>query len=76
MTFVPGTTIRCQVVPIINDIIPENNEEFTIELTVPGGPPIRTTVTIIDEDGTILPLILAKSEKVVTGSGVILLQVI
>ena len=51
LTFPPGTTRECTLIPIIDDSVPEDNEFFTIRVSIPGGPTITTTVTIIDDDG-------------------------
>ena len=53
ITFEPGDTRQCRIVPIIDDSVPEDNEPFIVRVTVPDGPPIETTVTIIDDDGNI-----------------------
>ena len=61
VTFANGQTSTTITVPILNDAIPESNEDFTVTLIGPGGgatlgTPTTTTVTIIDDD---LPGVLA-----------------
>lgn len=53
LTFEPGDTRVCRVIPIVDDTNPEPNESFTVTITVPGSSPISTTVTIIDDDGSL-----------------------
>ena len=56
LTFEPGDTRQCRLIPIIDDPTPEDNEPFTVRVTVPDGPVIETIVTIIDDDGNIATL--------------------
>jgi hypothetical protein len=56
LTFEPGDTRQCRLIPIIDNTTPEDNEPFTVRVTVPDGPIIETIVTIIDDDGNISTL--------------------
>ena len=49
----PGTTRVCREIPILDDLVDEPSETFTVIIPpspgVDPGPP--TTVTIVDDDG-------------------------
>lgn len=52
------TTRACILIPILNDIVPEINEDFTVRLTVNDDHASIATavaaVTISDDDGKLL----------------------
>ncbi|MEO6033813.1 MAG: Calx-beta domain-containing protein, partial [Verrucomicrobiota bacterium] len=55
LVFLPGETAKAIVIPIIDDVLVEGNESFTVRLTNPAtgvalGNPAIATVTIIDND--------------------------
>ena len=55
LRFVPGQTYHRVVVEIINDLTPELDEQFTIQLSVPAGGAVLGTqdslsVTILTND--------------------------
>jgi CSLREA domain-containing protein len=54
LTFTPGVTSRAFYVPLIDDLVDEPDETFTITLSSPGGAvlgtPSTATVTIVDDD--------------------------
>ena len=56
LTFTPGSDRLCVNIPITNDAVVEENENFTVTVTtndptVQTGPNSNSTVTIIDNDG-------------------------
>lgn len=51
-TFDAETTRQCFDANIIDDVFPESDESFGVDFRIPGVPPIQSTVTIIDDDGT------------------------
>ncbi|CAN5754779.1 hypothetical protein BH10CHL1_BH10CHL1_39550 [soil metagenome] len=54
LTFSPGQTIKTFVVPIVEDLLDENDETINLTLSAPGnatlGATIAATLTIIDND--------------------------
>jgi|GEM_PF-2645670 len=55
LTFAAGETQKSIIIPIINDSLVENDETFTVTLSVPGGgatlgTPVTQTVTIQSDD--------------------------
>jgi glucose/arabinose dehydrogenase len=57
ITFAPDQITQTITIPIINDTIPESNENFTITLSSPTGSILgsqtTSTVTILDNDSTL-----------------------
>ena len=51
-------TRSCVEIPILNDIVPENDEDFTVRLTVDDDRAVIATevatVTISDDDGKLV----------------------
>ena len=60
LTFTPGSSTVTFTVPILSDLLDENNETFTVSLSSPVnaamGAPLSATVTIVDDD---LPPVVA-----------------
>ncbi len=65
LTFAPGQTTKTVRIEIINDLVPEPTEAFTLNLSSPSGATIAratTTITIADDDS------LAASTSTVTAT--------
>ncbi len=55
LTFLNGETSQTIIVPLVNDLLPEGDERFTVTLNNPTGgasldTPITSTITIVDND--------------------------
>ena len=61
-TFAPGETVKTITIPIIDDIVVEATESFTVSLSDPAGGEIGVSsakVTIIDDDNSLVQLSIA-----------------